>query len=332
MKKKNLLLLLVTLFGSAITVSCGGNPSAGDETSKGEVENSVENSVEENTFQFTESKVSVKECQTHDIVVETNLESPITWSIDDPTMISADTTTTGKTLTITGLGMGDTFVTASIEGMEDITIDVTVTARITLDGDLSEWKADPELSTNILSLHGQLEEDSHRYVEFYGTLTNSGLYLAAEAKHDSFAFGNDPWWKNTNFEMNVGLTQKKHVFVFATGTHEFDAAGDGTNLLEKDNARMVVTEPTVDNPCYLVSYEVFFPTAKLEADKLLDGDMIRVGVAYKVDGIETISGGECNEGNPDAWWVPKGTFFNNSDMPVVNSHGIFTKAILNPAE
>ena len=149
------------------------------------------------------------------------------------------------------------------------------------------------------------EEYAGKSVEFYGLLTEKGLYLGAVATHSVFTNNAGNWWENTNFE----------VFVNGGNQFYYSAMNGGTTNYGVISA--MVSEKAEGSNFYTTTVEMFIPREFIAHH--ISEDSIRVGFAWK-----TISD-VCNNGNDgitDYWLVP-GHPANNYDRQfTVNSTGI----------
>lgn len=190
-------------------------------------------------------------------------------------------------------------------------------SKFVLDGDLSEYEG-----LHTISVVGEKVSDeidySHKKVTFYGAMTDLGLFLACEAYHDVY-IGNSSgeWWTNTNFEFFIGAGNAQK-YVYAKGMDQ-DCVTSGDDVQAK-----MVTEQLTDGPTvYRSVTEAFIPTDYLNEGDILYNTM-DIGIAWKTLG-DLIIGGAATIGpnGEDEYWVPKGTWPNNSAKPIVSPSGIW---------
>lgn len=179
---------------------------------------------------------------------------------------------------------------------------------ITLDGSVADWEGARKL--NITGT-GNCEGKS---VDFYGLLKEDGLYLAADAHHKIFTFGQSDWWRNTNFEFFLGGGNKQ-LFVYATGADTFGKS--------QEYMQVAASVSGDAESGYHTVIEVFIPRANLE-EGMVEYNVIRAGVAWKTIG-DKINNGEGSGGNEDEYWVPKGTWTNNADKAYITVDGIYKR-------
>ena len=191
--------------------------------------------------------------------------------------------------------------------------------KITVDGKLDDWQG-----THTLSVVGTGEFDGKK-VTFYGTVTDEGIYLAADAYHAIYATNASEWWQNTNFEFFVDRAMNrddtKQMWVSAKGMGE----NDTTPLKSRTelNAVMITKAEQNGAAAYHTIAEVFIPkTIDFVASNIINGNA-RVGIAWKTldDKINNSEAGDSTE-----YWMPKGTYPDNRDKAIVNARGIFKQA------
>ena len=233
----------------------------------------------------------------------------VTWTSEDQTVATVDDN--GK---VTAVGVGTTTITATAhKGLSD-SCTVPVSQRITLDGSLDDW-------TGIKSVgaQGQTEADSYKSVTFYGYLTDSGLYLAADAYHDVYTYGQGQWHQNTNFELFVGSSSTQ-LYAYATGANTFGVSRTGMEV-----AVTSVSLSGADEANYHTIVELFILTSILNDVGYTEADgYVRVGVAWKTNN-DTMTGGGAGAYNAgDTWWTPYGAYPNNEYRCYATAEGIYT--------
>ena len=72
---------------------------------------------------------------------------------------------------------------------------------LAVDGDISDW-SNLKAFENTVGVHSNTAV-KHKSVDFYASLTSTGLYLAAEAYHDILIEESEHWWQSTNFEIFI---------------------------------------------------------------------------------------------------------------------------------
>lgn len=186
---------------------------------------------------------------------------------------------------------------------------------ITLDGNISDWS-----DKAVISITGS-EQYNGKGATFYGKMTQNGLYLAVDAYHAIYAYGQKNWWDNTNFELRIGEVfgegehqRSKQYWVYATGETAFAASESYMQLGYKTER--------LSNGTYHTVIEVFIPSENLvQYDYMVQNGMIHVGVAWKTNNDV------CNDLGVDngvgSWWVPKNTHINTTPACVTGS-GIYT--------
>ncbi len=195
---------------------------------------------------------------------------------------------------------------------------------LAVDGSLDDW-LDLRAYENTVGVHSNTPEVKHKSVDFYASLTSTGLYLAADAYHDLYIDDADTWWKCTNFE--IFIKGGNQYWVSARKVDE-----QITKHSKVDQAAMVTIplEGGEGVANYHTIAEMFIANANLPTGAILGGE-IRVGFAWKTDG-DLLDNGEANGGGMDCYWVPKGTWTNNADQTFVNINGIFrsTQLVFEP--
>ena len=191
--------------------------------------------------------------------------------------------------------------------------------EITLDGNLADWQsvADKTLSVVGTDLY------AGKSVTFYGRMTKKGLYLAVEAYHGSFVYGQNNWWDNTNFELRIGEVLgsddnkwAKQFYVYATGTATFAVSETYMQLASK-------TEQLSSGKYHTV-FEVFISAEDLvKNDYMVQNGMIHVGIAWKTNGDNINNNEQLDGSDTAAWWRPKGTHINTKPA-CVTGDGIYT--------
>ncbi len=160
-------------------------------------------------------------------------------------------------------------------------------------------------------------------VTFYGRMTKKGLYLAVEAYHGSFVYGQNNWWDNTNFELRIGEVlgsddnkRAKQFYVYATGTATFAVSETYMQLASK-------TEQLSSGKYHTV-FEVFISAEDLvKNDYMVQNGMIHVGIAWKTNGDNINNNEQLDGSDTAAWWRPKGTHINTKPA-CVTGDGIYT--------
>lgn len=197
--------------------------------------------------------------------------------------------------------------------------------KITVDGKLDDWTG-----THTLSVVGSGEFDGKK-VTFYGTVTDEGIYLAADAYHDNYVDNDGTWWQNTDFEMYVNRigNGSGHMWVAPQGP-----GGDGLSQedVAKINAKMKTDEINGDTKYHTV-IEVLLPVTLDAVAKNIANGTARVGVAFKADNDDEYINNSANtkkrnDQDPDGvsdLWVPLGTDPGGSKKTVVTAEGIFTE-------
>lgn len=203
------------------------------------------------------------------------------------------------------------------EPEEEIKVpDLADGTKFALDGDLAEWA-----ETKTLFLQGEanenLENSGNKKVTFYGVLADDGLHLACDAYHDIYIpDATSDWWKNSNYEFFVGTTNaQKYVYARGIGV-ECSTSGS-------DVQAVMVTEEINGITKFHTITEVFVPMEEL-AESDIYYNTIDVGVAWKTIGDVIIGGaGTYGPYGEDEYWVPKGTWPNNSSKAIVAPSGIY---------
>jgi hypothetical protein len=192
--------------------------------------------------------------------------------------------------------------------------------EIAIDGDVSDWENTMAYFVNYRGVWGVTPETAHKSVKFAAALTSTGLKLVAIAHHDVLKTTENAWWKNTNFEF----------FINGGNQYWVTAGPEGQQKATVDQRSIV----TIENPehedggsVYITVMEAFVSNANLPANSVVAGE-IRVGVAWKTEG-DINTGGEAAGGGEDAYWVPKGTWPNNSDQPFVDVNGFHKNSGIN---
>ncbi len=190
---------------------------------------------------------------------------------------------------------------------------------LAVDGDISDW-SNLKAFENTVGVHSNTAEVKHKSVDFYASLTSTGLYLAAEAYHDILIEESEHWWQSTNFE------------IFIKGNNQYWVSArkvDGA-FTKRDNvteAAMVTTPLTGEGVAnFRTVAEMFIANANLPEAAVVGGE-IRVGFAWKTDG-DLLDNGEAAGGGLDCYWVPKGTWTDNADQTFVTINGIFKQTQL----
>lgn len=204
------------------------------------------------------------------------------------------------------------------------TASATVTTGITLDGNISEWAS---AAGKTIAVTGTDMYDG-KSATFYGKMTKSGLYLAVDAYHGEYTFGQTDWWNNTNLELRIGEVfgtegnlWSKQYFVYATGEA-------GTNAFTASESYMQVRSNTEringhGKANYHTVVELFIPASDLvKNDYMVQNGTVRVGVAWKTNG-DDINNNSAAVRDVDPWWQPKDTFINTNPT-CVNANGIYT--------
>lgn len=244
---------------------------------------------------------------------ENATDSSVTWTSEDQAVATVDDN--GK---VTAVGVGTTTITASAaNGNVYATCTVTVADKVTLDGSLSDWA---QLSLNTVGAKGQTAADSYKSVTFYAYLSQRGLYLAADAYHDVYTYGQGNWFDNTNFELWIG-SNATQVYAYATGANSFGVSREGMQV-----AMTSVSLSGADEANYHTIVELFIPTSVLnEVGYTASDGYVRVGVAWKTNNDSMTGGGAIYNG--DAWWAPYGAYPNASNGDYrcyATAEGIYT--------
>lgn len=194
-------------------------------------------------------------------------------------------------ITANGIGTGN-------EGGEP-----PIESPFTLDGDLGDWEAESVKSVTLVGAGNT----SHKGAKWYASLQEDGLYLAVEAKHDSFVFNQNEWHKNTNFEFFVGgnNVNNLHGWVNFNGENSVATGGDFQGL----SAEFKKIAVTGSEKCHTI-IEARIPRSNIA--RMIENGMIRVGMAWKTEGDDIIGGGTNYAG--DSWWCAYGTHPNNRNF------------------
>lgn len=227
----------------------------------------------------------------------------------------------GATVTIILGDENNETVTASNELQISTPIITPITYKalttITLDGNLEEW-AETKNEENSIGVYGT-EDYEGKSVTFYAALKEDGLYLAAEAYHGYYVADNDTWWKATNFEFFIGENNAQG-WISANGSKQLVTESSWN------------TQEDTEGVGYHTIVEAFIPEANLPSGSVVNGE-IRVGFAWKTDDggdhRDLCNNGEGNGGAEETYWVPKGTWTNNSDKAYVTEDGIFRSSQIN---
>ncbi|HZJ89356.1 MAG TPA: hypothetical protein VFD05_01555 [Bacilli bacterium] len=173
---------------------------------------------------------------------------------------------------------------------------------LTVDGDLSDWEELDAYKTNNVYLEGT-GDTSHKNVRFMAVWTEEGLYVAAIAHHDVFIDDDGTWHMNTNLEF------------FVNGGNQFFVAANGAVA----NGEGAVVSKAYDGEAnFETVIEAFVPAAFFP-----EGDMLRVGFAWKTNG-DVMTGGGGSDGGPDAWWFAAGHWPSNAqEQYYVTADGVF---------
>ncbi len=193
---------------------------------------------------------------------------------------------------------------------------------ITLDGDLSDWSVAAGKTIGVTGT----DQYSGKSVKFYGKMTKDGLYLAVDAYHSLFAYGQPTWWQNTNFEFRIG-----EVFASAFGQDNLRAkqyyvyAVSATQFASSMSAIQVRSHvEQLASGSYHTCLELFIPAEDLvEYDYMVQDGMIHVGVAWKTPGDQINNNEMLGGKDTDEWWRPKGTHVEY-EPACVNGDGIYT--------
>lgn len=208
------------------------------------------------------------------------------------------------------------------QDMEFGTASAAENTGITLDGSVSDWT---EAAGKTIGIEGSNQFDG-KSVTFYGKMTKDGLYLAVEAYHGVFTYGQKDWWLNTNFEFRIGEVlaanfgeenmRAKQYFVYAISATEFAASNSGI--------RIASTVEQLDSEKYHTVVELFIPAEDfVEYDYMVQGGMVHVGVAWKTPGDEINNNEILGGKDTDEWWRPKGTHVEYNPA-CVDGNGIYT--------
>ena len=147
---------------------------------------------------------------------------------------------------------------------------------IKFDGDLSDWKALDNWDKIEAKKVGVYDSASTgKGVTFYTLLNGEGLFIAAEAKHAKTTFGYTDWWKNTNIECFIGQSDMEHQF-YAT-----------KSIRKGWNKSEMVTTGTSGN--YKTIFEGFISKEYLTNVLCMNASEIKIGYAFKVDNLGTVS-------------------------------------------
>lgn len=147
---------------------------------------------------------------------------------------------------------------------------------IKFDGDLSDWKAlDNWEKINAKKVGVYDSATTGKGVTFYTLLNEEGLFIAAEAKHAKTTFGYADWWKNTNIECFIGQSDMEHQF-YAT-----------KSIRKGWNKSELVTTGTSGN--YTTIFEGFISKEYLTNVLCMNANEIKIGYAFKVDNLGTVS-------------------------------------------
>ncbi len=198
----------------------------------------------------------------------------------------------------------------------------TENVGIELDGDLSDWQTAANKTIGITGT----DQFQGKSVNFYGKMTREGLYLAVEARHAVFTFGQNDWWRNTNFEFRIGEVfatsfgqdnlRAKQYYAYAVSATEFKA--------DNPAIRVKSTVQQLGASSYYTIVELFIATEDLvEYDYMVQDGMMHVGVAWKTPGDEINNNEVLGGKDTDEWWRPKGTHIEYNPA-CVNGDGIYT--------
>lgn len=195
------------------------------------------------------------------------------------------------------------FVAREYDSVEDIVVDAQK----------DDW-VNTRAYENTVGVHGVTPNTEHKSVDFYATLTSTGLFLLAEAYHDIYISEAGQWWQATNFEFFIKGNNQRWVSARQEGGTFTKSAG----ITEAAWITTPLTEEGMAN--YHSIVEVFIAKADLPAGAIVAGE-VRVGFAWKTDG-DVNTGGEAAGGGEDVYWVPAGTWVNNADQQFVDVNGI----------
>ncbi len=194
---------------------------------------------------------------------------------------------------------------------------------IQVDGDISEWQTSANKTIGITGT----DQFQGKSVKFYGKMTREGLYLAVEAYHSTFTFGQNDWWMNTNFELRIGEVfaskfgqehlRSRQYYVYAASATEFKAGNSAIRV--KGKVQQLGTSS------YYTVVELFIAAEDLvEYDYMVQDGMMHVGVAWKTPGDEINNNETLGGKDTDEWWRPKGTHIEYNPA-CVNGDGIYTQ-------
>ncbi len=193
---------------------------------------------------------------------------------------------------------------------------------ITPDGNVSDWAT---AAGKTLGIQGT-NQFSDKRITFYGKMTKDGLYLAIDAYHGVFTYGQRDWWMNTNFEFRIGEVlatrfgeenlRAKQYSLYAISATEFAASNPAF--------RVASTVEQLDSGKYHTVIELFIAAEDfVEYDYMVQGGMVHVGVAWKTPGDEINNNEMLGGKDTDEWWRPKGTHIEYNPA-CVNGNGIYT--------
>ncbi len=200
--------------------------------------------------------------------------------------------------------------------------------EITIDGSLEDWTA---LGLHTIAVQGEKfegtktdgynqENSENRKATFYGVLAKDGLYLACDAYHDTYVSDSvGEWYTNSNFEFFVGAN-KTHCYVYARGFDAEPSTSNNENGLITSVA--MKTEKIDQATVYHTVTEVFVATENLSEGDILY-NTIDVGVAWKTEHEDVYGGAGTVRNGMDDWWVPKDSWPDGGNRPIVAPSGIF---------
>gem|GEM_PF-2145974 len=204
------------------------------------------------------------------------------------------TTTTARTVDQTP----DTGDDDDDDGDDDEGEALADASKFTVDGDLSEWS-----EFHNVKVIGEASDTKYnsgsKSATFWAAYTEDGIYVACEAYHDRYNYGNATWWLNTNFEIFIGSGDYQY---YIYGQELGQTAGTSTNV---DEAVMVTEELTDGATNYHSKVEAFISNDNITAEAYLN--TIEIGMGWKTAG-DLIIGGGCNATDAsvgaDEYWIP----------------------------
>lgn len=221
------------------------------------------------------------------------------WESSDTGVVAADENG------VSAQGKGEAMVCANVHGMP-LFCKVSVAG---VDGNLSEWYAGNEPIYRGVILRDL--EHPERGFEIYGRKTENGVFFGGSAWHASHAFGQNLWYQNTNFEVQL-LHGSSMIQYFAS--EGFRSSGAVSCIAT------YINNPTPGAYNYYRSdFELFVPYDT-------DLDYIEGGIAFKSPGesMAMIRGGD----DPilsfsDWWWADLHCPSNADELYYIYADGIY---------